>query len=75
METITLEVRNEIAQKWNEIPIQSRRRINKDIEQRLEAHLRNEKIKGMKKLISEVSAEAKKNGLTQEILDEILNEK
>jgi Tfp pilus assembly protein PilO len=69
METITLEVKNEIAQKWNKVPIQSRRRINKDLEQRLEAHLRNEKMKEMKKLISEVSAEAKKNGLTQEILD------
>lgn len=73
MQAIILEVRNDIAQKWNEVPIKSRNRIKKDIEHRIEIQLRKEKIKEMKKLISAVSEEAKKNGLTEEILNKILN--
>jgi calcineurin-like phosphoesterase len=69
MATITIEVDNEIAQLYQEAEIHKQQKIQTLVNDLLKKII-NEKT--LDDLIQEMQSQAKNNGLTQEILDEIL---
>jgi len=66
METIELKVSNRAARIFKNLDRSKKRQLEKSFENILEPK------KSLEQVMKEMSDEAKKNGLTQEILDEIL---
>lgn len=66
METIELKVSNRAAKIFNNLNSSKKRQLEKSFENILEPK------KSLEQVMKEMSDEAKRNGLTQEILDEIL---
>ncbi|MBD2483491.1 hypothetical protein [Planktothrix sp. FACHB-1365] len=77
MKNITIKLSPEIALKYQQISDQDKENIEKQIENMIDLEI--EKIKkkasdNLSKLMDQASEEAQANGLTPEILEEILNE-
>jgi hypothetical protein len=74
MERIVIEVSPNVAKAWREAPDVKRKKLGNEVSVRIGKEL----LKGSKeeylKYISELQQTMKERGLTQEILDEILNE-
>ncbi|WP_107667356.1 hypothetical protein [Cyanothece sp. BG0011] len=70
MEKITIEVDNEIAQAYREAEIDKQQKMQTIINDLLKQMINN---KSLDDIIKEMQTQAKNNGLTQEILDNILN--
>ena len=68
METIELKVSNKAAKIFKNLKPRKKRQLEKSFENILEPG------KSLEQVMKEMSDEAKRNGLTQEILDEILKE-
>ncbi len=68
METIELKVSNRAARIFKNLDRSKKRQLEKSFENILEPG------KSLEQVMKEMSDEAKRNGLTQEILDEILRE-
>lgn len=68
METIELKVSNRAAKIFNNLNPSKKRQLEKSFENILEPK------KSLEQVMKEMSDEAKRNGLTQEILDEILKD-
>ena len=66
METIELKVSNRAARIFKNLDRSKKRQLEKSFENILEPK------KSLEQVMNEMSDEAKRNGLTQEILDEIL---
>lgn len=66
METIELKVSNRAARIFKNLDRSKKRQLEKSFENILEPK------KSLEQVMKEMSDEAKRNGLTQEILDEIL---
>ncbi|MGC9355541.1 MAG: hypothetical protein ACP5D9_16955 [Mariniphaga sp.] len=69
MKTIELRVKDKIAEKFSRMDSAERNQLSKKVEEFLTRESR------FMQTVRAMQQEAKKNGLTQEILDEILNEK
>jgi mRNA-degrading endonuclease RelE of RelBE toxin-antitoxin system len=69
MKTIELKVKDKVAEKFSRMDSAERNQLSKKVEEFLTRESR------FMQAVRELQREAKKNGLTQEILDEILNEK
>ncbi len=70
MDKITIEVDNEIAKAYREAEIDKQQKMQSIINDLLKHMIEN---KSLDDIIQEMQTQAKNNGLTQEILDNILN--
>ncbi|MGM0620817.1 MAG: hypothetical protein ACQETJ_07225 [Bacteroidota bacterium] len=69
MKTIELKVKDKVAEKFSRMDSVERKQLSKKVEEFVT------KESKFMQTVREMQREAKNNGLTQEILDEILNEK
>ncbi len=74
MERITINVTEKTAQEWRKVSPKFRSRLEKYLEQRIDEFLYRQKVNKLETLLDEISDEAQANGLTEEILQEILKE-
>ncbi|PZU97718.1 MAG: hypothetical protein DCE90_06460 [Pseudanabaena sp.] len=69
METISIEVEPEIARAYQEANLMERKKMQLVLNSSLKQFVNK---RSLEKIIQEMQAQAQANGLTQEILDEIL---
>jgi len=74
MERIVLEVDDQTAKAWRNTSAKLREQIGKNLEQVLNDSLNKSKEANFEMLLKEIRIEAAKNGLTEEILAQLLNE-
>ena len=74
MEQIVLEVDGATAKKWQEAPPEIKKGLEKKIEDILEKVSYEIKVARFEALLDKASDEAARNGLTEEILEKLLNE-
>ena len=74
MEQIVIEVNEATAKKWRNAPAMVKERLEKNVEKQIDILTRAAKIDDYFVLLDKISDEAVKNGLTEEILEKLLNE-
>lgn len=74
MENIVIEVPLETAKNWLDVPKRKRKKMADQFKEQIDEEARKARNEKLFKLMNEIGAEAKKNGLTPEILEEILND-
>ncbi|MCG2460087.1 hypothetical protein K8352_04965 [Flavobacteriaceae bacterium F89] len=74
MEQIVIEVDKETAENWRSAPPESKQQISQIINIRLAKELLRGKKEALIKAMDRIAKTAKENGLTEEILQEILAE-
>jgi len=74
MERIVLKVTDETAKAWRNVSPGLRNLIGKNIEQLLSYSLSKIKEANFEMLLNDARKEAAENGLTEEILNQLLNE-
>ena len=74
MERIVIEVDETTAKKWEDAPPEIKKGLGKKIEDLLERVSYEIKIANFEALLDKASDEAARNGLTEEILEKLLNE-
>jgi hypothetical protein len=74
MERIVIEVDEETAKKWNQASPKIKEQLEKNIEKQIDILSRTTKEDEFFALLDKISDEAVKNGLTEEILEKLLNE-
>jgi hypothetical protein len=74
MERIVLEVNDQTAKEWRNTSAKLRTQIGKNVELIITDSLSKTKEANFELLLQEARAEAAKNGLTEEILMNLLNE-
>lgn len=74
MERIVIEVNDATAKKWREVPVKIKTQLEKSFETQIEILSDGLREAEFKSLLDQVSEEAAKNGLTEEILQQLLNE-
>lgn len=75
MERIVIEVADATAKKWSEVPSKIKTELEKNFERQIEILSRGVREEEFLALLDKISDEAVKNGLTEEILEKLLNEK
>ena len=74
MERIVIEVADATAKKWRSVPPKIKSQLEKSFEKQIEIISQGVKEDEFKSLLDKISDEAVKNGLTEEILQQLLNE-
>ncbi len=74
MERIVIEVADATAKKWREVSPKIKIQFEKSFERQIEILSQGIKEAEFKSLLDKVGEEAAKNGLTEEILQQLLNE-
>lgn len=74
MERIVIEVADETAKKWQSVSPKIKIQLEKSFERQINILSESIKEAEFKSLLDKVSDEAAKNGLTEEILQQLLNE-
>ncbi len=74
MERIVIEVADATAKKWRDVSPKIKSQLEKSFETQIEIISQGIKEAEFKSLLDKVSEEAAKNGLTEEILQKLLNE-
>ncbi len=74
MKRIVIEVNDATAKKWREVPVKIKTQLEKSFEGQINILSQGIKEAEFKSLLDKVSDEAAKNGLTEEILQQLLNE-
>ncbi|MBS1746806.1 MAG: hypothetical protein JST21_11610 [Bacteroidetes bacterium] len=74
MERIVIEVDDATAKKWKDASPEIKWQLEKNIEKQIEILSRGVKEDEFFALLDKISDEAVKNGLTEEILEKLLNE-
>jgi hypothetical protein len=74
MERIVIEVEDATAKKWREVSPKIKTQLEKSFERQIEILSQGIKEAEFKSLLDKVGEEAAKNGLTEEILQQLLNE-
>lgn len=74
MERIVIEVNDATVKKWREASPKIKTQLEKSFERQIEILSQGIKEAEFKYLLDKVSEEAAKNGLTEQILQQLLNE-
>ncbi len=74
MERIVIEVSPNVARAWRNLPEDERRKLSNEVSVRVGKQLLKGSREEYLKFIDELQTKMQERGLTQEILDEILNE-
>jgi len=74
MERIVLELDGSLASAWNRVPVEIKKQFTRDIKARLEEQIRIAEKDEFEKALADIRQQAADNGLTPEILEELLNE-
>lgn len=74
MERIVIEVEDATAEKWRNVPQKIKNRLEEIFVTQIDMLAEDIKIKDFKVLVDRISDQAAKNGLTEEILEQLLNE-
>ena len=74
MERIILEVNSELAKAWRNSPIKLREQLEKEFELRAADQIRKSNESNFETELDNLRKEAESNGLTPEILENLLNE-
>ncbi len=74
MERIVIEVNEGTAKKWQKVPLKIKSELEKSFEKQIDEISERAKELGFENLLKIVREEATKNGLTEEILQQLLNE-
>jgi len=74
MERIVIEVDKDVAKDWQNVPNEIKRQLEASFGNQIAILTKSMKVAEFKRLRSELSSEAQKNGLTEEILEKLLNE-
>lgn len=74
MERIVIEVADATAKKWRDVPPKIKSQLEKSFENQIDTLCQGIKEAEFKSLLDKVSEEAAKTGLTEEILEQLLNE-
>jgi predicted house-cleaning noncanonical NTP pyrophosphatase (MazG superfamily) len=74
MERIVLELDDKVAKAWHAYPLQKKQKLQKEIEARLADNIRKEEKEEFLQYLEVIQKSAEENGLTQEILEQLLNE-
>jgi hypothetical protein len=74
MERIVIEVADATAEKWRNVSTRIKSQLEKSFEEQINILSQGIKEAEFKSLLDKVSDEAGKNGLTEEILQQLLNE-
>ena len=74
MERIVIEVGDTTAKKWRDVPAKIKSELEKSFEKQIDEISQKSKEADFEKLLKEVREEAARNGLTEEILQKLLNE-
>lgn len=75
MERIILEIDDAAAKKWRKSSAEIKRRLQKSFEKQIEIISQSDKEERFEELLDKAREEAARNGLTEEILQQLLNEK
>lgn len=75
MERIVIEVADATAKKWQKVPPKIKTRLEKSFEKQIDDVSQRVKESNFEDLLNKVREEAASNGLTEEILQQLLNEK
>jgi len=75
MERIVIEVDDATAKKWRKTSPQIKNKLEKLFEKQIEIVAERDKETQFEELLDKARREAAKNGLTEEILEQLLNEK
>ena len=74
MERIVIEVNDATAKKWQDASPEIKGQLEKNIEKQIDILSRGVKEDEFFALLDKISDEAVKNGLTEEVLEKLLNE-
>jgi plasmid maintenance system killer protein len=74
MERIVIEVDDATAKKWRKVPVKIKTQLEKSFERQIEIISQSTKESHFEDLLKQAREEAAKNGLTEEILQQLLNE-
>jgi hypothetical protein len=74
MERIVIEVADDTAKKWRNVTPDIKTKLEKSFERQIEIVSRGTKESQFEDLLNRAREEAAKNGLTEEILQQLLNE-
>lgn len=74
MERIVIEVDDATAKQWQEVSPETKNRLEKNFQSLIEIISHETKVAHFEALLDKASDEAARNGLTEEILQQLLNE-
>ncbi|MET4081827.1 hypothetical protein ABIB40_001778 [Pedobacter sp. UYP30] len=74
MERIVIEVEDEVAKRWNLSSRQMKDKVSQEINVRIAKELMADSKEEFKLFLSDLAGKMKKRGLTEEILNDILND-
>ncbi len=74
MERIVIEVNDATAKKWKKVSPKIKSELEKSFEKQIDVISDGINEAEFKSLLDKISAEAAKNGLTEELLQQLLNE-
>ena len=75
MERIVIVVDEATAKKWRKVSTKVKNRLEKSFQKKIEIVSQSDKEAQFEELLNKAREEAAKNGLTEEILQQLLNEK
>ena len=75
MERIVIEVDEATAKKWRKVSPKVKNRLEKSFQKQIEIVSQSDKEAQFEELLNKAREEAAKNGLTEEILQQLLNER
>ena len=73
MERIVIEVDEATAMKWRKVPARLKTRLQKSFEKQIDLISQSDKESRFENLLKMAREESAKNGLTEEILQQLLN--
>ncbi|MCC6287596.1 MAG: hypothetical protein IT249_06900 [Chitinophagaceae bacterium] len=74
MERIVIQVADDVAQKWRETPEKVKERLSELFEQQIDTVAHKIRVMEFQTFLDKIGTEAQANGLTEEILQELLKE-
>ncbi|TAG19383.1 MAG: hypothetical protein EAZ32_11840 [Cytophagia bacterium] len=74
METVEIEMNDSVAKKWRNSPLAIRKSLEKKFEEQIEMVDRQIHFQKLETILEEIGKQAQQNGLTEEILKDLLKD-